>query len=85
MVDTRIEGSTPGPMAVEKVENAASRYVVLTYPADPNPSTVEVNLSFRPRPKTVETIVEASSVGSIKLLIYSSRPCVVETRDKEET
>jgi len=30
---------------------------------------------------TVETIVDWSSVGSIKLLIYFSKPAVVETRD----
>jgi hypothetical protein len=40
-----------------------------TYPAVPRPATVEVNLVLSPRPITVETIDDANSVGSIKLLI----------------
>jgi hypothetical protein len=72
-------------MAVEKVEKAASRYVVLTYPADPSPVTVDWRLGPTAKPETVDKMVEANSVGSIKLLIYSSRPCVVDTREREET
>jgi hypothetical protein len=49
-----------------------------TYPAVPNPVTVEVKLDCNPIPTTVERTVEASSVGSIKLLIYRSKPKVVD-------
>jgi len=51
------------------------------YPAVPNPATVEIKLLACPTPMTVETIVDCNSVGSIKLLIYFSKPAVVETRD----
>lgn len=39
------------------------------YPEDPRPSTVETKLLVIASPATVEVILEASSVGSIKLLI----------------
>jgi hypothetical protein len=51
---------------------------VLTYPAEPNPVTVEVKLDCKPMPITVLTIELVSSVGSIKVLMKVSRPLVVE-------
>jgi hypothetical protein len=47
---------------------------VETYPAVPRPWTVEARFGPSPIPKTVDVILEASSVGSTKLLIYSWRP-----------
>jgi hypothetical protein len=55
-----------------------------TYPAVPNPVTVEVKLDCKPIPTTVERTVEASSVGSINVLIYRSKPKVVERSWVEE-
>ncbi len=61
------------PYAVDKEEIAElmdeNRVAVETYPEVPRPATVEVNLSPRPNPNTVEVIDEVNSVGSIKLLI----------------
>ncbi len=45
----------------------------------PRPITVDVRLGCNPMPVTVERTVEASSVGSTKVLIYCSSPKVVES------
>jgi hypothetical protein len=67
--------------------------IVDKYPAVPRPLTVEANWVSR---KVVETnprrlgmeikgrMEEASSAGSMKLLMYRSRPAVVEMRLGEE-
>jgi len=62
-----------------------TRDKVETYPDDPRPATVDANLPPKPNPNTVEVMEEVNSVGSIKLLIYSWSPWVVDTRDKLET
>ena len=48
------------------------------YPKDPKPATVDVKLLWRPIPVTVDNTVDANSVGSINVLIYDSKPVVVE-------
>ena len=55
-----------------------ARDVVEIYPTLPNPITVDVRLGCNPMPVTVERRVDASSVGSIKVLIYCSNPKVVD-------
>jgi len=63
---------------------------VLTYPEVPSPSTVEVKAVFNPKVEinwfdVMAVTVEASSVGSMKELIYDSSPKVVERSWKDET
>jgi hypothetical protein len=55
-----------------------------TYPADPRPITVEVRFGCKPIPATVDKTVEANSVGSINVLMYRSRPKVVERSCEDE-
>ena len=56
-----------------------------TYPAEPNPVTVELSCVVR---KVVEIKLrtdDANSVGSIKLLTYLSSPAVVDINVAVET
>ena len=55
-----------------------------TYATVPRPITVEVRFGCRPIPATVERTVEANSVGSIKVLIYRSKPNVVDRSWEDE-
>ena len=57
---------------------------VETYPEDPRPSTVDLMVPVMAIPATLEIIVDASSVGSMKLLMQFSNPFVVDINDKEE-
>ena len=54
------------------------------YPAVPRPVTVEANCEAKNVVETKFATVEANSVGSMKLLIYVRRPCVVEPSCDEE-
>jgi hypothetical protein len=51
----------------------------------PKPPTVEANCEAKKVVETKFATVEASSTGSIKLLIYVRRPCVVDPSCDEET
>jgi len=66
------------PATVETKEDAREAEEI--YPAVPKPATVEMKLLACPTPITVEIIVDCSSVGSMKLLIYFSRPAVVDNK-----
>ena len=85
----------PGPKAVEKEEKEKEIKLVVEmneevidkeeiYPLEPNPWTVETKLLVIPIPETVEVIVEANSLGSMNVLMYVSKPLVVENSDNEE-
>ena len=56
-----------------------------TYPADPRPVTVDVRFDCNPIPTTVLTMLEVSSVGSMKVLMKVCRPREVERSWEDET
>jgi hypothetical protein len=70
--------------AVWKKRVVDTKDTLETYPTVPKPITVEVRFDCNPIPATVERTVDASSVGSINVLMYRSRPKVVERSWEEE-
>lgn len=70
--------------AVWKNRVVEAKEALETYPAEPRPVTVDVKLDCKPIPVTVERTVDASSVGSIKVLIKLARPKEVERSWEEE-
>ena len=87
-VESKFKPLVVWPSPVEKEENESDTKFVVeikesveTYPDDTRPVTVEAKLDVIASPATVEVIEDASSVGSIKVLMYVSKPFVVDTKE----